>query len=456
MVQDNYMNQLETLEQKTHSNLPETLEQKTAPILASLRVQPPTYAKKKLYTLLNQAPLGEGGYGSVWKAVRRETGDEVALKVIKKRIHHNKHIVSDEIEVMQKLQHPNILRLEDWYESHRKFYLVLQLAKGGNLCELLENEEFIQESQAANIIRQVLSAVDFLHSNNIVHRDLKPENILLEEKSPDSRVLVADFGISKLMKRRNMVLKTGCGTRMYAPPEQFNMDGYGKPCDVWGVGAITFAMLSGYFPFQNDGLPVERPPNSIAKAHEVEFYGSSWDDITPEARKFIKKLMHLNPRRRLTAVLALEDPWITEHDRTSEAVLARGITDAAPHSANEVNLAEVRKKMQLSVTALRAASKFTTLRRPPIPTYAMNAVNDTVDDEAPYMPITEEELNITPVRTPDAIENNAKDVLAGALEGPAVAPPCLNECDHEDNEEVQSNASSVDLPLKTEDKKKEE
>ncbi|KAG0022218.1 hypothetical protein BGZ81_008631, partial [Podila clonocystis] len=301
-------------------NFPETFVQKTAPLLASLGVQPATYAKKQLYTILNKPSLGEGGFGSVWRAVRRETGEEVALKVIKKRQHHNKNIASDEIAVMQKLKHPNILQLEDWYESHRKFYLVLQLAKGGNLTELLLNEEFIQESQAANIIRQVLSAVDFLHSNNIVHRDLKPENILLEESSPDSRVLVADFG--------------------YAPPEQFNMDGYGKPCDVWGVGAITFALLSGFFPFQNDGLPVEKPPNSIAKAHEVEFYGSTWDDISSEARKFIKKLMHLNPRRRLTAELALEDQWITMHDRTSEAVLARGITNDIS-STKGVNLKEV-------------------------------------------------------------------------------------------------------------------
>lgn len=112
--------------------------------------------------------------------------------------------------------------------------------------------------------------------------------------------------------------------------------------------------------------------------------------------------------------------------------------------------------MQVSVTALRAATKFTTLRRPPIPTYAMNAVDDTMDDEAPYVPITEEELNIMPIRTPDATENNAKDALAGALEGLTVAPPHLNESDNEDNEEVQSNASSVFLPLETEDKKKEE
>ncbi|KAG0035403.1 hypothetical protein BGZ82_005295 [Podila clonocystis] len=419
-------------------NFPETFVQKTAPLLASLGVQPATYAKKQLYTILNKPSLGEGGFGSVWRAVRRETGEEVALKVIKKRQHHNKNLASDEIAVMQKLKHPNILQLEDWYESHRKFYLVLQLAKGGNLTELLLNEEFIQESQAANIIRQVLSAVDFLHSNNIVHRDLKPENILLEESSPDSRVLVADFGISKLMKRRNMVLKTGCGTRTYAPPEQFNMDGYGKPCDVWGVGAITFALLSGYFPFQNDGLPVEKPPNSIAKAHEVEFYGSTWDDISSEARKFIKKLMHLNPRRRLTAVLALEDQWITMHDRTSEAALDRGITNDVS-STKGVNLKEVR-----------AASKFSTLRRPPIPTY------DVEDDESPYVPITSEEVNITPVSVTEAIDS-AKDPV-GDIEDQTIAASVCSDASDYDNAEVQSNVSSVSLPLdrKDEHKTKEE
>ncbi|KAF9295518.1 hypothetical protein BGZ74_010779 [Mortierella antarctica] len=414
MVQDNY---------------PETFVQKTAPLLVSLGVQPPTYAKKQLYTILHKR-LGEGGFGSVWRAVRRETGEEVALKIIKKRQHHNKILASDEIEVMQKLKHPNILQLEDWYESHRK-------AKGGNLTELLLNEEFIQESQAANIIRQVLSAVDFLHRNNIVHRDLKPENILLEESSPDSRVLVADFGISKLMKRRNMVLKTDCGTPRYAPPEQFNMDGYGKPCDVWGVGAITFALLSGFFPFQTNGLPVEKPPNSIAKAHEVEFYGSTWEDISSEARQFIKKLMHLNPRRRLTAVLALEDQWITMHDRTSEAALARGITNDPASPTNGVNLKEVR-----------AASKFSTLRRPPIPSYAVE------DDESPYVPITSEEVNITPVSVTEAIES-AKDPVAGELEGQTVAAPaCSDTSDHEDNSEVQSNASSISFPLDGKDERK--
>lgn len=130
MVQDNY---------------PETFVQKTAPLLVSLGVQPPTYAKKQLYTILHKrlgrhkleetkselttsmhgiptsahfssafTHLGEGGFGSVWRAVRRETGEEVALKIIKKRQHHNKILASDEIEVMQKLKHPNILQLEDW------------------------------------------------------------------------------------------------------------------------------------------------------------------------------------------------------------------------------------------------------------------------------------------------------------------------------------------------------
>ncbi|KAG0097294.1 hypothetical protein BGZ93_003038 [Podila epicladia] len=432
MVQDNY---------------PETFVQKTAPLLASLGVQPATYAKKQLYTILNKR-LGEGGYGSVWRAVRRETGEEVALKIIKKRQHHNKIIAGDEIEVMQKLKHPNILQLEDWYESHRKFYLVLHLAKGGNLTELLLNEEFIQESQAANIIRQVLSAVDFLHRNNIVHRDLKPENILLEESSPDSRVLVADFGISKLMKRRNMVLKTDCGTPRYAPPEQFNMDGYGKPCDVWGVGAITFALLSGYFPFQTNGLPVEKPPNSISKAHEVEFYGSTWEDISSEARQFIKKLMHLNPRRRLTAVLALEDQWITMHDRTSETALARGIPNDAASPTKGINLKEVRQKMQVSVTALKAASKFSTLRRPPIPNYTVE------EDELSYVPITSEEVNITPVSVTIAIES-AKDPVLGDLKGQTVAAPARSDTSyHDDDAEVQSYASSISLPLDGKDEHK--
>ncbi|KAG0334788.1 hypothetical protein BG004_000272 [Podila humilis] len=389
-------------------DVPETLEQKMAPLLASLHLQPERYARKKLYHIHDGAILGEGGFGAVSKGIVRATGKEVAIKVIRKRKHHNqnKFNTREEIEVMKRLEHPNILKLEDWYESHRKFYLVLELAKGGNLIDLLHNEDLVKEPQVANIIRQVLMGVQFLHDHDVVHRDLKPENILLEEKSPDSRVIIADFG-----------------------------DGYGKPADIWSIGAITFALLCGFFPFGKDGFPSNHTlskSSAIAKAHEVEFYGENWDDISPEARRFIKNLMHLNPRRRFTASFALEEDWITSQDKFKSAT----------------DLVATRQKMKKSMMAIGAMSAFSSMVHP-VTTGSSSSTTDSGDTNTPS---SFKDHKASPVLTTHSdgdaknVNQEPSDQTIRALNVSSGEPVDEYDIDEDGRMEVESNASTDTLP----------
>ncbi|KAF2752164.1 calcium/calmodulin dependent protein kinase-like protein [Sporormia fimetaria CBS 119925] len=256
--------------------------------------------------------LGAGSYSVVKECVHIDTGRYYAAKVINKRLMAGReHMVRNEIAVLKKVSmgHRNILTLVDYFETMNNLYLVTDLALGGELFDRICRKGNYYESDAADLIRATLSAVAYLHDHGIVHRDLKPENLLFRTPEDNADLLIADFGLSRIMDEEQFhVLTTTCGTPGYMAPEIFKKTGHGKPVDVWAIGVITYFLLCGYTPFDRDSNLEEMQAILVADYSFTPL--EYWRGVSETAKDFIRRCLTVNPADRMTAHEALSHPWI--------------------------------------------------------------------------------------------------------------------------------------------------
>ncbi|KAI1316793.1 hypothetical protein EDD11_009459 [Mortierella claussenii] len=330
-----------------------------------LHLQPPTYERKKHYEFgRDLGTVRTGTYGTVKKARALDTGNDVAVKIIlKKTVKGHEDMVEKEIGVLKNLSHPNIVNFLDWFESRDKYYLVFDLASGGELFDKICDQGRFTENNAATIMKEVIEAIEYLHSKNVVHRDLKPENLLYKDDTPDSKLMIVDFGISKTMDSEDQVLTTMCGSYGYAAPEVLLRKGHGKPVDMWSIGVITYTLLCGYAPFQaeNDQQLVAE----IARCNVV-FHERYWRDVSVEARDFIKCLLRAHPEKRLTATEALQHKWITTETGSDVDLL-----DNVKEGFN------AKRMFKKTVRAVAAANRLRTMTRSLTETTASMDLNGT-------------------------------------------------------------------------------
>jgi len=217
-------------------------------------------------------------------------------------------LLKREIRIMKKLNHAHVLKLYEVYEFEDSFYLVMELVKGKELFDKIVQRGMYSERDAAHIISQVLSAVEYLHRNGIAHRDLKPENLLSTGEGENEIVKIADFGFAKSFAgEEGQILMTSCGSPGYVAPEILTAESYDKSVDMWSVGVIIYILLSGYPPFYADSAPA-----LFKKIMDVkyDFDDSVWDDISDSAKDLIKHLLVKDPNDRFTATQCLEHEWI--------------------------------------------------------------------------------------------------------------------------------------------------
>jgi len=251
--------------------------------------------------------LGTGAFSQVRLAESKEDGHMHAIKIIdKKALRGKEDSLENEIRVLKRLDHKNVVKLLEAYESRTCVYLVMELVTGGELFDRIVEKGSYSEKDAADLIKQVLSAVAYMHEEGVVHRDLKPENLLYYSPDADSKIMISDFGLSKM--EESGVMATACGTPGYVAPEVLAQKPYGKAVDVWSIGVISYILLCGYPPFYD-----ENDANLFAQIlkGEFEFDSPYWDDISEEAKDFIRSLMCVNVENRLTCHNALEHCWIT-------------------------------------------------------------------------------------------------------------------------------------------------
>eukprot|EP00826_Nyctotherus_ovalis_P048980 TRINITY_DN5843_c0_g1_i14.p1 TRINITY_DN5843_c0_g1~~TRINITY_DN5843_c0_g1_i14.p1 ORF type:complete len:482 (-),score=166.20 TRINITY_DN5843_c0_g1_i14:125-1570(-) len=255
--------------------------------------------------------MGAGAFGVVWKCTHGITGQTRAVKIISKE--DSEHVKTDielvkkELEILRTLDHPNIVKLFEYYEDAKRFYLVTEYCEGGNLFDSISKAGRVAEPLAARIMRQVLSAVSYCHANNVVHRDLKPDNILLDSAGLSGIIKVIDFGTAQIF-RPGANITGRSGTSQYVAPEVLK-NSYNSKCDVWSAGVLLYELLSGRPPFQ--GKNDDEIVSNVVKGH-YSMIGEPWTAISKEAKDLVKRLLIYNPDKRIAALDAVKDPWIVK------------------------------------------------------------------------------------------------------------------------------------------------
>merc|ERR1711953_1230553 len=299
--------------------------------------------------------LGTGAFSQVRLAECREDGQMYAIKVIdKKALKGKEDSLENEIRVLRRLDHPNVVKLLEAYESRTCVYLVMELVTGGELFDRIVEKGSYTEKDAVDLIKQVLSAVAYMHSEGVVHRDLKPENLLYHSSDEDSKIMISDFGLSKM--EDSGIMATACGTPGYVAPEVLAQKPYGKAVDVWSIGVISYILLCGYPPFYD-----ENDANLFAQIlkGEFEFDSPYWDDISLEAKEFIRKLMCVDVDKRLTCEEALEHAWISgaKGDRNIHASVSAQLKKNFAKSRWKQAYNAIAVSRQMKLLALNSSNK---------------------------------------------------------------------------------------------------
>ncbi|KAL9230516.1 hypothetical protein vseg_005855 [Gypsophila vaccaria] len=253
--------------------------------------------------------LGRGTFAKVYHARSIKDNKSVAIKVIDK-LKTDPSIyprIVGEVAAMRRLDHPNVLKIHEVMASKTRIYLVMELAKGGDLFGKLSRraDHRFPEPLARRYFQQLVSALGYCHRNGVAHRDVKPQNILLDD---EGMIKVCDFGLSAVAespKKSDHLLQTACGTPAFAAPEIVGRAraGYdGCKADAWSCGVILFVLLTGYLPFDDSNLVA-----MYRKMHKREFRFPAW--VSKPARGLITRLLDPNPETRLSIEEVMKDGW---------------------------------------------------------------------------------------------------------------------------------------------------
>ncbi|KNC83149.1 CAMK/CAMKL/MARK protein kinase, variant [Sphaeroforma arctica JP610] len=248
--------------------------------------------------------LGKGVFSVVKESTHLITGQKVAVKVVDRTKVKEKDLKTlvREMQVMKLLTHNNIAKLYEIIDTAEAFYLVLELVQGDTMHAYLKENGTVTETLAADWTRQLASGVQYCHSRHVVHRDIKLNNIMVD---PTGRVKLIDFGLSREFEAKK--IETHCGTPVYAAPELFRSGGYfGPAVDMWAIGVVLHACVSGRLPFKGD--------NFRKRIQEGDYEVPKYFSV--KLKNTIASLLEVNPKKRATATDLLKCPWIMQNEKT--------------------------------------------------------------------------------------------------------------------------------------------
>ncbi|XP_012320990.1 serine/threonine-protein kinase DCLK1 isoform X1 [Aotus nancymaae] len=254
--------------------------------------------------------IGDGNFAVVKECVERSTAREYALKIIKKsKCRGKEHMIQNEVSILRRVKHPNIVLLIEEMDVPTELYLVMELVKGGDLFDAITSTNKYTERDASGMLYNLASAIKYLHSLNIVHRDIKPENLLVYEHQDGSKSLkLGDFGLATIV---DGPLYTVCGTPTYVAPEIIAETGYGLKVDIWAAGVITYILLCGFPPFRGSGDDQEVLFDQILMG-QVDFPSPYWDNVSDSAKELITMMLLVDVDQRFSAIQVLEHPWVND------------------------------------------------------------------------------------------------------------------------------------------------
>lgn len=247
--------------------------------------------------------IGSGSSSTVYKVQHRKTGTFLAMK----RTSAMSSSVRTEFTILRLISHPNIISTKEIFIDENNCSIILELLEGASLYAKIISEKHLNEIESKTIVRQILMALIYLHSNNIIHRDLKLENIVFKRNSSNFVKLI-DFGSSKQVNYYRELNSEVIGTTLYMSPEVLSMR-YNHKYDIWSLGVILFVLLSGSFPFT--GKNKEELKKAIM-TKKLTFPDDEWKGVSYEAKDLIKKMLNKNPELRLGADECLTHPWFSE------------------------------------------------------------------------------------------------------------------------------------------------
>ncbi|KAL6486445.1 hypothetical protein MHYP_G00058370 [Metynnis hypsauchen] len=291
------------------------------------------------YTINRDEVLGGGRFGMVHKCVEKSSGLTLAAKIIKTRSQKEKEVVKSEIEVMNQLNHSNLIQLYAAYESRYDITLVMEYVEGGELFDRIIDENYkLTELDTVLFIRQITEGLQYMHKMYILHLDLKPENILCVSRETN-KVKIIDFGLARRYKPREK-LRVNFGTPEFLAPEVINYEFVSFPTDMWSLGVITYMLLSSLSPFLGDDD--NETLNNILEC-KWSFEEAEFADISDEAKDFITRLLVKSKSWRMSASQSLKHPWLSDrslHFRLHQKVSNSLLTNALLHSMGSYNADE--------------------------------------------------------------------------------------------------------------------
>jgi len=292
------------------------------------------------------AVIGRGHYAKVFRGKRRSDGRVVAIKVIDKAKTQLSNLKT-EIKVMQKVgSNKYIVELYDVFTTPRKLILVMEYMNGGELFEqLVENGQY-EEAEAAKVIRNLAFALKAMHDVGIVHRDIKPENLLLDK---EGNVKLADFGLAKIMDEDTM--HTVCGTWAYCAPEVKGHRPYTANVDVWSIGVIAFILLSGYHPFDPEGILEDEELDRRIQLVQFDFKDPAWEHASDKSKDFIRRCLVGDPAVRYDIEDVIAHPWLNMDSKIGKKISEK----ATKNMQTFVSKHRARRQMKSAMLATKAA-----------------------------------------------------------------------------------------------------
>ena len=266
--------------------------------------------------------IDQGAFGKVIHVKEKRTNQDLSVKIIDKRQGNQGLIkkMKDEISILRKLDHENIVKFYGHMETSNQFLIKMEYIKYGTLSQWMKKHKKISEEEASLVLRQVLSAIAYLHNNQICHRDIKPENIMLSKENDLNSIKIIDFGLSA-QNFDSLYNSDYCGTYIYMAPEEIERKSYYLSVDIWSIGILMYMLLNkGEHPFYKKGDSKEEFIKKLERIQELKFNNK----MSYMAMHLLKKLLEPLPLKRYKANDALKHPWIT-----------RNISDKIPQTFND-------------------------------------------------------------------------------------------------------------------------
>lgn len=255
----------------------------------------------KNYQIIKQ--IGEGSFASVYSGIHRQTKTPVAIKIIPKFLDDPIKMaqINSEVSIQKNIHHPFISRFYEKFENDQFIYIVMESLPEGNLLEYMNRYGPFKEEDAAIVFSEVMIAIHYMHeTHKIAHRDIKAENILLDE---NHNIRIIDFGISKHYDAHREILKTNCGSLLYAAPEIIKEREYTNSVDIWSAGVLLYLLVNGSYPFEDNNF------NHLAYkilSEEATFP----DGMSIYLRDLISKMLIKDPSERITLKEIMIHPWV--------------------------------------------------------------------------------------------------------------------------------------------------